>query len=106
MMKKVLLVGELNEIVRSLNECLADDFQVQLCSEELANVQAMVRIVKPELIIICQIGVEEIDSAIFTWIREKCAGIPVLGTTTSDAERVKKVWGIKWQITTGRKRKL
>lgn len=85
MMKKVLLVGELNEIVRSLNECLADDFQVQLCSEELANVQAMVRIVKPELIIICQIGVEEIDSAIFTWIREKCAGIPVLGITTSDA---------------------
>lgn len=83
-MKKVLLVGELNEIVRSLNECLTDDFQVQLCSEELTNVQAMVKIIKPELIIICQIGVEEIDNAMFTWLQEKCSGTPVLGITTSD----------------------
>lgn len=83
-MKKVLLVGELSEIVRSLNECLEDDFQVQLCSEQLENVQAMVKIIKPELIIICQIGVEEIDSAIFAWIHEKCAGTPALGITTSD----------------------
>lgn len=83
-MKKVLLVGELSEIVRSLNECLENDFQVQLCSEELTNVQAMVKIIKPDLIIICQIGVEEINNAMFTWLREKCAGTPILGITTSD----------------------
>lgn len=83
-MKKVLLVGELSEIVRSLNECLQDDFQVQLCSAELTNVQAMVKIIKPDLIIICQIGVEEIDNAMFTWLQEKCSGTPVLGITTSD----------------------
>lgn len=84
MMKKVLLVGELGEIARSLNECLANDFQVQLCSEEPTNVQAMVKIIKPELIIICQIGVEEMDNAIFTWIQEKCPQTPVLGITTSE----------------------
>ncbi len=84
MMKKVLLVGELNEIVRSLNECMEDDFQVQLCSEELSNVQSMVKIIKPDLIVICQIGVEEVDNAMFAWLQEKCSGIPVLGITTSD----------------------
>lgn len=84
MKEKVLLIGELGEIVRSLNECLVDDFQVQICSEQLENVQAMVKIVKPELIIICQISVEEIDNAIFAWIQEKYARIPVLGITTSD----------------------
>lgn len=84
MKKKVLLVGELGEIVRSLNECLADDFQVQLCPEQLENVQSMVKIIKPELILICQIGVEEIDNAIFEWIQEKCTQTPVLGITTSD----------------------
>lgn len=84
-MKKVLLVGELSEIVRSLNECLENDFQVQLCSEELSNVQAMVKIIKPDLIIICQIGVGEIDNAIFTWLQEKCSGTPVLGITTSES---------------------
>lgn len=83
-MKKVLLVGELSEIVRSLNECLEQDFQVQLCSEELANVQAMVKITKPDLIVICQIGVEEVSNAIFAWLQEKCATTPVLGITTSD----------------------
>ncbi|HBI60804.1 MAG TPA: response regulator [Lachnospiraceae bacterium] len=83
-MNKVLLIGELSEIARSLNECLTDDFQVQLCSEELANVQAMVKIIKPELIIICQIGAEEIDKAIYAWIREKCPKTPVLGITTDD----------------------
>ncbi len=83
-MKKVLLVGELSEIVRSLNECLIDEFQVQLCSEQLENVQAMVKIIKPNLIIICQIGVEEIDNAIFEWIHEKCSQTPVLGITTTD----------------------
>ena len=38
-MKKILLIGKLNEIVRSLNECLMNDFQVQLCSEELENIK-------------------------------------------------------------------
>lgn len=83
-MKKILLVGELSEIVRSLNECLTNDFQVQLCSEQLENVQAMVKIIKPELILICQIGSEEIDRAIFEWFQEKHPKTPVLGITTSD----------------------
>ena len=84
-MKKILLIGELSEIVRSLNECLTENFQVQLCSEKLDNVQSMVKIIKPDLIIICQIGVEEIDNAIFEWIQQKCAGTPVLGVATNDS---------------------
>lgn len=83
-MKKILLVGELNEIVRSLNECLAGEYQVQLCSEQLDNIRSMVKIIKPDLLLICQIGIEEVDTAIFAWIQEKCQGIPVLGITTSE----------------------
>lgn len=84
MRKKVLLIGELSEIVRSLNECLEDDFQVQLCSEQIENVQAMVRIVKPDLIVVCQIGIEEIDNAIFEFVQKKCSKIPALGITTNE----------------------
>lgn len=86
-MEKVLLVGKLSEIVRSLNECLSDDFQVQLCSEQLENVQAITKIIKPELIIVCQLGTEEIDTAIFKWFQEKCSRTPVLGITTSEEWR-------------------
>lgn len=83
-MKKVLLVGKLSDIVRSLNECLSDDFQVQICSEQLENVRSIASIVKPELIIICQIGVGETDTAMFEWLKEKCSQTPVLGITTSE----------------------
>lgn len=85
-MKKVLLIGNLGEIVRSLNECLADEYQVQLCSKEVSNVQAMVKIVKPELIISCHVesGESDIDNSIFTWLHKKCQHIPVLGITTNE----------------------
>lgn len=83
-MQKILLVGELSEIMRSLNECLVNDYQVQLCTEELENVKAMVKIVKPDLIVVCQIGIEEFDGAIYGWIREKHPQMPVLGITTSE----------------------
>lgn len=77
-MKKILLVGELNEIMRSLNECLLDDFQIQMCSEQIENVQGMIKIVKPDMIIVSQIGIEEVDRELFDWLQEKCSKIPVL----------------------------
>lgn len=83
-MKKIVLIGELGEIVRSLNECLDGEFQVQLCSSQLENVKSVVKISKPDIIIICQIGIEEIDKAIFTWIQERCPQIPALGITTNE----------------------
>ena len=83
-MQKVLLIGELGDIVRSLNECLEDDFQVQLCSAELDNVQGMVKIVKPDLILACQIGIEEVDGEIFGWIQENCRTTPVIVVTTRE----------------------
>lgn len=83
-MKTILLIGKLSEIVRSLNECLADDFQVQICPDELTNVKAMVKITKPQLIIISQIGMEEANTDIFEWIHQRCFWIPVLGIATSD----------------------
>lgn len=83
-MKKVLLVGEPGEIAENLDECLADDFQVQLCPGELTDMKAMVKVIKPDLVIICQIGVEEDNNAIFTWLQEKYPGTPILGITTSE----------------------
>lgn len=85
-MKKVLLIGNLGEIVRSLNECLADEFQVQLCSKQVENVQAMVKIVKPHIIVVCHVesGESDIDNSIFTWLYKKCPHIPVLGITTNE----------------------
>lgn len=83
-MKKILLVGELNEIVRSLNECLVNDFQVQLCTGQLENVKAMMSIIKPDLIVVSQISVELVESTIFDWLIEQKTEIPVLIISASE----------------------
>lgn len=81
-MQKILLIGELGEIIRSVNECLAKEFQVQICPEKIDMVRGMARIVKPDLIIVCQIGIDELDSAIFTWAKERMPWTPVLVIST------------------------
>ncbi len=86
-MRKILLVGKLNEVIRSLNECLMGEFQVQLCAAQMKNVQGMVKIIKPEMIIFCEIGIEEVNTAILNWLQEKYAEIPVLIITTSESWR-------------------
>lgn len=83
-MKKILLVGALNEVIRSVNECLADQFQVQLCSLQLDNIKGMVKIYRPNLLIICQIGVDEIDSSIYEWLNLKADYIPTLIITSRE----------------------
>lgn len=86
-MKKVLLVGVLSDLIRSLDECLSDDFQVQLCSEQFENIQGMMKIIKPDLVVLCEIGIDEFDVEILEWFKENYSQIPVLLITTT------KDWG-------------
>ena len=83
-MKKILLVGELGNIARSLNECLIHDFQVQLCPKEPENVQAMVKIVKPDAIMFCQIGIDEAEQSALSWLADNSKNIPVIVITTNE----------------------
>lgn len=84
-MKKILLIGEKGDIARSLKECLENDFQVQPCAEKLANVQALVRITKPDMAIICHIGMEEISREVFEWICSNAPSLPTLGIATNES---------------------
>lgn len=81
-MIKVLLVGKLTDIVRSLNENLSDDFNVQISTLQIDNVMGMVNIVKPELIVLCLVGVDKVDMGIFDWMNGYAADIPVLVVTS------------------------
>lgn len=40
-MKKILLIGELNQIIGSLNQYLSTKFQTQMCMDNLEMVKAM-----------------------------------------------------------------
>lgn len=82
MVKKILLVGELGEVVRNINECLSEKYAVQICAKQLDNVRGMVKIIKPDMIVICHLGMENTALEIFQWFESDCKTVPILIITT------------------------
>lgn len=76
-MRKILIIGEISSTEKTLSDYLSTDFQVQLCTKQLENIQAMTGILKPNLVILSHLE-EESDWPILNWFQEKHAKIPVL----------------------------
>lgn len=83
-MKKILLIGKLNTIVNEMNQFLSQYFHVQLCSENAGVLEGMLKIVKPDLVIVSLIGSYDIDTSIFFLLSAQYAQIPVLTIGTKD----------------------
>lgn len=84
-MKKILLIGKLDQIVQNLNESLSGTFQVQLCSESLELVRGMMKISKPDMVIICSVDTKHIHSDIFEFLSGNAYSyIPVLVVGTRE----------------------
>lgn len=83
-MREVLLIGKLTDIARDLNEVLSEDFIVQLSSLQLENIQGMVKIAKPELVILCLVGTDRLDTEILSWINENVRHLPVIVVTSHE----------------------
>lgn len=81
-MEKILIIGELSELEKILQGNPSDTHQVQFCGRQLEDVQAMTRIVKPSMLIVCPLDGKETDREILDWIRDK-SEVPVLLLTTS-----------------------
>ena len=64
-MKKILLVGKLNTVMKETNKFLSQFFHVQLCSENAGVMEGMMKIVNPDLVLISLIGAYDIDTSIF-----------------------------------------
>ncbi|MCM1175400.1 MAG: response regulator [Blautia sp.] len=83
-MKKILLVGKLNNVVKETNTFLSQYFHVQICSENAGVLEGMLKIVNPDLVLICLIGAYDIDTSIFFLLNSQYAQIPVLTIGTKD----------------------
>ncbi len=78
-MKKILIIGNLDNTAKNFSEYLSEDYQVQLCTKQLDNIQAMTGILKPDLVILSYLDLEAgDDQPILDWFREKHAKLPVL----------------------------
>lgn len=83
-MKKILLIGKLNSVVKETNQFLSQYFHVQLCSENANVAEGMLKIVDPDLVLISLIGAYGIDTSIFYLLSDQYAHIPVLTIGTKE----------------------
>lgn len=87
-MKKILLVGKIGEVVSGINACLTEEFQIQLCAPVAADVKGMVKIVKPDLIILSQEADALIQQDVYRILDEYWSHIPVLVMCTKETWRM------------------
>lgn len=83
-MKKILLIGKLNHVVKETNTFLSQFFHVQLCSENAGVLEGMLKIVNPDLVVISLIGAYDIDTSIFFLLSSQYSQIPVLTIGTKE----------------------
>lgn len=83
-MKKILLIGKLNTVVKETNQFLTRFFHVQLCSENAGVLEGMMKIVNPDLVLVSLIGAYDIDKSIFFLLSDKYTQIPVLTIGTKE----------------------
>lgn len=86
-MKKILLIGKLNSVVKETNTFLSQFFHVQLCSENASVLEGMLKIVNPDLVLISLIGAYDIDTSIFFMLSDQYANIPVLTIGTKEESK-------------------
>lgn len=83
-MKSILLIGSNNRVFGDLFRCLRFDFQVQICTEEEEQIKISMNIVKPNLAVVCLVGIKGDDEAILKLLKDKYDTVPVLVIGTKD----------------------
>ena len=83
-MKKILLIGKLNNVMKEMNKFLAQFFHVQLCSENAGVLKGMLKIINPDLVLVSLIGAYDIDTSIFFMLSDQYTQIPVLTIGTKE----------------------
>lgn len=84
-MKKILLIGKLNEVLKNVDQTLARHFHVQICDLRKDTVEGMLKVVEPSLVIISLVGADTPDMNLFITLSKDYARTPVL-TIGTEAE--------------------
>jgi len=89
-MKKVLLIGKFNDTLEGINKYLTNYFQVQVCIDNIELIKGMLKINKPDVIVINLMDMDAAQLDIFSMIKLDYFDIPAicLGTPADPAEFV------------------
>ncbi len=81
-MKRILLVGKLNTVLKDINRCLSSHFHVQLCELRLDAAEGMLKVFEPDLVVVCLVGAQGVDEWIFGIMMKGYPKVPVITVGT------------------------
>ncbi len=87
-MRRILLFGRLNAILKDVDKTLSEYFHVQLCELKADTVEGMLMMVEPDLVIISLVGAQDYDKGIFGILSLGHGKIPVI-TIGTEQEKEK-----------------
>ena len=90
-MKKVLLIGKINDMLKNLHNELEKHFYVRFCSLNTESVIDMMKLVEPDVVVFSLVGTYEMNTAIFELFSEYYKDTPIL-TIGTEAEKQKFFW--------------
>jgi len=85
-MKKVILIGKLNEVIKELNDCLSPLCQVQLCPDTAEVAKGIIRIVRPALAVVSLVGAPDVHEDIFSLLLREFRHTPILAIGSQEME--------------------
>ena len=77
-MKKVLVIAKFDEITKAIQENLATEFQVQLCTINVETVNGMIKVFEPDIVLAILAGFDKSKARIFFEISQHFKDLPVI----------------------------
>ncbi|MBQ9991451.1 MAG: response regulator [Lachnospiraceae bacterium] len=87
-MEKILILGDYNQLVGSLNQHLSTRFTTQMCMDNLEYVEKIAKIYKFDMVVVCLRGVGELDKKVLDFFAGCRAKRPVLLIGTEEECKV------------------
>ncbi len=86
-MKRILLVGKINDAVKGIEGILGNCFHVQICPLHVQSFKDIMRVVKPDLFLISLVGTYDDQTVVFNIIQTEYPDIPVITIGTESEKR-------------------
>ena len=87
-MRKILFVGKMNETMKDLNLYLSKCFHVQLCAPNAEALSGVLSVMKPEIVLVSLIGLNDVSPDIFFRLQNDYPHLPAI-TIGTENERAK-----------------
>ena len=77
-MKKIFFIGKINALYKDISNFLNQSFNVQMCVDDHEMVKGMLKVDKPDLVLISLVGLDTNSGKIFSELKFNYSHIPVI----------------------------